>query len=431
MAHSSPGASGSAGLEGRRARPETGRWRRVAGRRRGLVGSGLPPLIAFICGWALVAWRTAGTLAAALRAATWVRRDSNQYLKIAAHGYQATTHCTHAPAAPGQVVHLCGNISWLPAYPALLRLVSLSGLSLPAAGIVVAWICWYLTLVMVWVLTAQAPTPNRWACLLLAAVFPGQVYFAAVFPISMCTLLMLLSVRAATVSHRLLPCAGAAFVAGATYPLALALAPGLLLAAAFAGGSRHVLRVCVAGAVAVLAGFGAVLGYAQLTVGKWNAYFITEREEYGVQTHVPWRVFVDHIAPLWTGLATPLPGAPPPTKPHVHGPVDVAGITTARQSLLLAIVVALATVITIRAGAHRRPRRLDPIDAALLMTAVTAWIIPYIGGGSVSIYRSEACVLVIVPLLRRLRWWQTGIAVAGATWIAIDLAPLFASNTLV
>jgi hypothetical protein len=387
---------------------------RVAASRGAALRDGVPALVAFALGWALVAWRTAGSWSRAFRVSTWIRRDSGQYLKIAAHGYRDTTHCAGAQAMSGQVVHLCGDVTWFPAYSGLLRAVSEFGLSLPVAGLVVALSCWYFALVMVWLLTAGAPASSRWACLLLAAVFPGQVYFAAVFPISMCALFMLLAIYAATVTHRPLLASAAAFVAGATYPLGIALAAGLLVAAVVR--DRRSVLACGAGAVGAVLGFAAVLGYSQLAVGKWNAYFITERNEYGVHSSAPWRTFTRHISPLWRG-----PGW------STHS----ASYITADQSVLVAVLIAIGVGLTVVPAVRRRARGVAALDLALLATAVVVWLIPYIGGGSLSIYRSEACVIVIVPLLRRLRWWQLAPLIAFAAWVAAELAPLFEKGTLI
>ena len=375
-----------------------------SGRRATLIATFGPPFVAFVAGWLLVAWRTAGSVRAAFDAATWVRRDSGQYLRIASYGYRASTNCAGAPAAHGHVAHLCGDVTWLPGYPAFLKLVSLFGLSLPAAGLIVAWLFWFLALVMVWVLTADARVAVRWMCLLLAAVFPGQVYFAAVFPIGMCMFFVLLAIYAVTRSGRWWLCAVASCVAAATYVPAFALLPAFVVAAVAFRGRRQVVVPCLAGIVGMLVGIGAVLAYAQFAVGKWDAYLITEREEYGVQFHAPWQTFFDHVRPLRTSVI-------------------------ARQSVLVAVLVVGALVCA--AFHFYRARELSPLDVMLLVTTVAAWLIPYVGGGSLSIYRSEACVLPVVVLLRRLPWWALVVAVGGAAWVAYGLAPLFENNTLV
>ena len=390
-------SSAAGGTRRRHTAPRSG-WRPT------LAATCGPPLVAFVAGWLLVAWRTAGNVGAAFNTATWVRRDSGQYLKIASYGYRATTNCAGAPSANGHVAHLCGNVTWMPGYPAFLKLVSLFGLSLPAAGLLAAWLFWFLALVMVWVLTADARTSARWMCLLLAAVFPGQVYFAAVFPIGMCMFFVLLAIYATTKSGRAWLCAVASCIAAATYVPALALLPAFVVAAVVFRGRPRVVVPSLAGIVGLVAGIGAVFVYSQFAVGKWDAYLITEREEYGVQFHAPWQTLANHVRPVGTSVV-------------------------ARQSVLVAVLVAAALIC---AAVHfMRARELGPLDVMLLVTTVAAWLIPYVGGGSLSIYRSEACVLPVVVLLRRLPWWAIAVAVGGAAWVACGLAPLFENNTLV
>ncbi len=249
-----------------------------------------PPLIALLVGWTLIASRAPKGWTSVFNPATFDHWDAGQYLKIAQHGYRASTHCNLGPN-----VHLCGNITWFPGYPGLIRLLAATHIGYLAAALAIAWSCWYLTLLMVWVLSrdkTRGRTSRGIACLALAAAFPGQVYFAALFPISLVTFAVLLCVWLATrTSFAGRTATGvrtwvAGVVAGLAYPLAFAAAPALLLSAIVTR-NRQRRMLMLAGAASVLAGLGLVLVYAQLSVGKWNAYFISEREEYGVRTHNP------------------------------------------------------------------------------------------------------------------------------------------------
>jgi hypothetical protein len=206
-------------------------------------------------------------------------------------------------------------------------------------------------------------------------------------------------------------CTGVAgVVAGLAYPLAFAAAPALLVAALFAR-TRRARTVMVAGALAVVAGFGLVLAYAQLSVGKWNAYFISEREEYGVRAHNP----LDLLDPRYHQL--------------LH-PSSSTVRTITQQGALATLIVVVALVVTVPVLIRAR-RQIDLTDLALLGTACIAWLIPYIGSGQLSIYRSEACLIVLVPLLRRLPVWAIGALACAAAVIAYDMAPLFFSGALI
>ncbi|HZV27729.1 MAG TPA: hypothetical protein VFG00_15735, partial [Acidothermaceae bacterium] len=239
-----------------------------------------PPFIALLAGWSLITSRAPKGWTSVFDPATFNHWDAGQYLSIAKHGYRASTHCNIAPT-----VHLCGNITWLPGYPGLIRLFASAHIGYLAAALAVAWICWYLTLLMVWVLSTdkepRGGTSRGVACLALAAVFPGQVYFAALFPISLVTFAVLLCIWLATRTSFVTRATAvrasvAGVVAGLAYPLALAAAPALFTGALVARGRRR-RAIMVAGAAAVGGGFGLVLAYAELSVGKWNAYFISER----------------------------------------------------------------------------------------------------------------------------------------------------------
>jgi len=190
----------------------------------------------------------------------------------------------------------------------------------------------------------------------------------------------------------------------------LAAAPALFIGALVARGRRR-RAIMVAGAAAVVGGFGLVLAYAELSVGKWNAYFISEREEYGVRAHNP----LDFLLARYHQL--------------LH-PSSSALRTITQQGALVTLLVVVAIVATVPALVRAR-RAADLTDIALLGTACIAWLIPYVGAGALSIYRSEACLIVLVPLLRRLPVWAIAALVSAAAVIAYDMAPLFFSGALV
>jgi hypothetical protein len=372
-----------------------------------------PPFVALVAGWSLIASRAPKGWTSALDPKTFDRWDAGQYLSIAKHGYRASTHCTIAPT-----VHLCGNITWFPGYPGLIRLLASAQIGFPTAALAIAWVCWYLTLLMVWVLSTDRTrrgTSRGVACLALAAVFPGQVYFAALFPISLVTFAVLLCIwlatrpSLATRTTTAVRTGLAGVVAGLAYPLAFAAAPALFATALLTRG-RHARTAMLAGSAAVVAGYGLVLAYAQISVGKWNAYFISEGEEYGVRTHNPLVLLTSRYHQL------------------VH-PSSSTLRTITQQGALATLLVVVAILVTLP-GLVRARYSANLTDLALLVTACIAWMIPYVGAGQLSIYRSEACLIVLVPLLRRLPVWVITAAACGGALIAYNMAPLFFSNAL-
>jgi hypothetical protein len=464
-------------------------WRRAAP----LFG---PPLVALAAAWGFLAYRSPYGGLRLFNPASFARWDSGQYLRIARIGYTAEWNCVgaHLPAhmPPGE--YLCGDAGWFPGYPAAIRALSwVTGLSVPTAGLVVAWACWYIVLVLMWRLLADARSVGtRWACLLLAAFFPGQIYFAALFPISLCIAGMLGCLYVALRASRpALVWVGfvAGFVATYSYITAVVLVPALLITSLIAARGRQRLRLLIP-ALGAAAGFVAVLLTMQITVSIWDAYFISARK-YNVGAHMPLDTLITRLRPLWTSQT--------PHNNYLH--------TTASQTLLtlclvgLVVVVSVVSAIRVRtaltthetvqtaltthetvqtaltthetvrtalttheavqtapqhetvqtapqpqrsvsdtaqpAATSRYDRfsaallsRISPFDLTLLLMTVGTWLVPYVAGGSASTYRSEAFVIVSVPLLRRLPAWLIVIPLAAAVGVSWHLAPYFFNNRL-
>jgi hypothetical protein len=346
----------------------------------------------------------------------------------------------HLP--PGN--YLCGTIGWFPGYPALGRSLSwLPGASLPGSLLFIAWVGWFLILVLIWRSMADARSVwTRRMCLAIAAFAPAQVYFAAVFPISITIAGILGCCYAAfRTTSRIALILGilGGLVAGLSYFTAVLAGPAIIVAALISLRGRARLRALACG-LAPLVGFGSVLLTMQITVGIWNAYFISAKK-YGISPHSPLQTLQDHLRPMWTYV--------PPKQYYLH--------VAAQQTLLALCLVAAGTLVTVASwfaigflrtapeltvdGPPDRPTghsRLDRIarvlpamDLALLMAALTTWVIPYIAGGSASTYRSEAFVILSVPLLRRVPWWLLVIPLAAAVYVAWRMAPNFFNSKLI
>ena len=373
-----------------------------------------PPFAALVASWVLIASRAPRGWTSAFNPATFDHWDADQYLSIAEHGYRASSQCHVAPAFPN-----CGNVTWFPGYPGVVRILASTHIGYPTAALVIAWICWYLTLLMVWVLstdkTKRGGTSRGVACLALAAVFPGQVYFAALFPISFVTFAVLLCIWLAThpsltTRAGVVRASAAGVIAGLAYPLAVAAAPALLIGALVTR-TRQLRITMLSGAAAIVGGFGLVLAYAQIRVGMWNAYFVTEQHEYGVSTHNPLTLLL--------------------TRYHQHLHPSSPDLRTITEQGALATLLVVVAVVVMLPVLTRARRATDLTDLVLLGTACVSWLIPYVGAGGLSIYRSEACLIVLVPLLRRLPVWAIAAAACAAAVIAYNMAPLFFSNALI
>jgi hypothetical protein len=76
-------------------------------------------------------------------------------------------------------------------------------------------------------------------------------------------------------------------------------------------------------------------------------------------------------------------------------------------------------------------RRISTFDLTFLLMTLGVWVVPYVAGGSLSTYRSEAFVIVSVPLLRRLPAWLLVVPLGAAVWVAWQMAPYFFNGKLI
>lgn len=387
----------------------------------------VPPLLAFLFGAGLL-WLTVHRLGGhVFSAGTWGRWDSGQYVSIVRDGYRAVP-CKPGNVPPGvsPVGQLCGNVGWFPLYPLLMAGVAqLIGISIGAAGVLLSLLFYYLTLLLVWVLLRDVRPGVRIPCLLLAAVFPGQVYYHAIFPVSIftfCTLAMvyLLGRRHAVLGGlAAVPAAGAA----ASYITGVLIAPALVGSALLASAiARRVdwraLGRSVVAAVGVLAGFLGVLYFMYLKVGIWGAYFDATRK-YGVGFHNPVPIFLAKVDPgleRLFGISVQVQSVTLKPRP--------GGVQAAEQTLLVAAIVVLCVVATLVR------RRVSRQDWLLIAMSVAFWIFPHLAGIGSSQYRSEALVVPVVLLARHLPAFVIGVLLAAATVMAWLLAPLFFNGSL-
>lgn len=358
------------------------------------------PSFAFLVGFGFYAARAKTAGFDPFQVSTWARWDTGDYQMLAQYGYTAGRCTRVSPSAlPGP--HLCGTISWFPLLPMLMRAGSEVGLSLEAAGLLVTLLAWYGQLIVLHdLLREHGRRLARIACLLLAVVFPGAIYFPAIYPISLVTGAALLAVWAARRGK--VPLAiGAGLLAGAAYPTGLAMAPALILAALFArsAGRRHRVALAAAGCSVGVA-FGAVLLAMWASTGRPGGFFASERD-WGAKLRSP-----RYILTLWL--------------PRVHAVLGVER-AVAWQTVLLLTLVGLMLLAT----GYRllRDRGLSLTDWALAGAAAGMFLLPMVETGpGVAYWRAQALVVVGVPLLRRYPTIVLLAAAGLAGWSAWTLA---------
>ena len=332
---------------------------------------------------------------------TWFKWDGGHYFDIAHTGYKLID-CAAIPGFhPGQ---WCGNAGWFPGYPYLVRGVHLlTTIDTKLVALAVSQTFAVLSLVLIW---NAFLSRRNWALLLLCAFAPGTYYFLVIFPMSMTMCFMLVTLWAQRQQDYVLALL-AGMVVGFTYPSGIWLAGGLASGLLFElrrGGRPHPRAwLAVAGPVI---GFGLVLLEHHLSVGAWNAFFLTQ-EKYQHSIHNPVAVLYQRFADVWMW------------KP---------GWQTGIQSLIAAAMVLIAAASAARAAWRRKEQRGEVAHA---VHGLTYWLLPLVLGGGLSPYRSESLLVPSVTGLQRIHRLAVVVLLLAAITIWMIMATEFARGRLV
>jgi hypothetical protein len=375
----------------------------------------LPPVLAFVLAHAVdyAAAAHSGFATGFFGPGPWSHHDSRLYLQIAAKGY-TLTHCHKHTIPPHSY---CGNAGWLPLYPLLIRLFGRLGAPLAWAGKYLAEAFALGTFVLVWLLIGPSWSARSLLALALAAVFPGQVYLFAIFPVSLVAFLSLAFVL--LLAGRRYVLAGLAGAAAPwAYPTGFVLAGVAVLYTAIADRGRSFAdwleRALPSAGIAAL-GVTALLFAYQLWTHAWNAYFLVQAK-YGNGLHDPAANF----------LATFVHGPYPRYSIQNPNP-GYAYLAPKAQTVFVAVLVlglAVAALTVWRASLTRT-------DWAVLCYTVLVWLLPLTQSVAVSRYRSEALLIPAVALVRRLPAAIQIPLVIAAAWIAFGMAQLFFQAKLI
>jgi hypothetical protein len=236
------------------------------------------------------------------------------------------------------------------------------------------------TFVVLWVkFFGGRITATNIGCLLLAALFPGQVYLHAGFPMSMCLFFTLLSVYWLS-QGRWWQAGLTGATTAFTYPV------GFLLAATYgfvAVVTRHLrltarFRILTVAALTSL-GLALVLVIDHFTVGMWNAFFKL-KSDYGYHAHLPWTTWFARL------------------QNAIHGDI------VAQQTLFVGFIVVL-TLSSAFDSALSPQTNYKEARQRLVLAVYTLffWVFPFvIGTVDHSYFRGELLLLPCVVLLQRL-----------------------------
>ena len=310
---------------------------------------------------------------------SYIRLDSGHYLAIAVEGYEFLS-CRGIPGY--DPAFWCGNAGWFPGYPYLINALSPLIADERLAGFILAngfmlGSCYLLRRL----LDDLGVAADRILPLMgLAAVFPGGMYYHALFPISLFTFAALLAIRCLARRHYLgatLAAGCGAFFYSTGFLLCLVVGFGVLVTSGDWPWWRRLLAGLLYGAIAA-GGLGAVLLLHQLTLGHWDAFFLTQAK-YGHGMHNPLLA----VARLWVELE------------RFGGNPD--SLVAPAQSLLIGLVVLVAL-----AWLLRRWQQAGALEWIVAGQVALFWIFPVTMGPAVSLTRAEANLLPMVALLAPL-----------------------------
>jgi hypothetical protein len=339
-----------------------------------------------------------------LRATEFVRWDSEHYLAIATTGY-ALFPCTALEHYPPEL--WCGNTGWLPGYPLLINLFRHLDLAGPVAGVLLSHTFLFLTFLLLWQgFFAGTLTVSSFNSLLLVVVFPGSIYYQAVFPISMFLFFVFLSFYLLQTA-RWLWAGVAGFLSAFTYATGflLALVFAFLLADRAKPVTVRLTTVLTVSGLTVL-GFATVLGVQAGMVGAWDAFFKVQAK-YGHGLHNP-------LTPFRKALRSVL-------RLDWENPLFMAHLQT-----VLIVGLLLTLLYTYKASWPQ-----SQVERLVLSYSLIFWFFPLLLGQGVNLYRQESLLLPLTLLFHRLPVYMQLSILVLFCFLKFPMSVLFFRGVLV
>jgi len=266
-----------------------------------------------------------------------------------------------------------------------------------------------LTLSLLWreFLSAERTVKN-FLCLLFASLFPGAVYYHAVFPISMMTFLILVSLHFAR-RKRWAFCGLAGAAAAFTYP------PGAFLAIVFAAWVFYWFRdvrwrdkLWWTATVGVLttAGVALVFIVQRLFVGAWLTFFRAQGAYKEGSFGNPVTILFHSARTLFRDWG--------------HPGTAVIAANTLFNATLVVLLVAFAA----------RAARRSPVEAYQVIFLLVFWV-ALLSLGEWSQTRKQALLLPAVPLARHLPGWVLWVIVPLSLLLLLLEGTMFFNASLI
>jgi hypothetical protein len=298
-----------------------------------------------------------------------------------------------------------------------MRLLNLTGMSLLAAGLLLSSAFHLAFLALLWALLEARLRLSNLMCMALAAVFPGSVYFHAMFPVSLMVCLTLLFLL--LLARRRWAFAGVAGgLAAAGYTTGIVLAPvtalWMLIARPLKPFWLLLLRtaeVCLL----VAAGLGVVLAVQHQQTGLWDAFF-RDQAKYHSGYQNPTQTLSETLTKPGTADAAER------QRPIIQRNISNRIPAVKRQLLFVTAMLALGLIVVAVVAVLRR---LSDVDVLAMLAAILLWLAPLVFGGGISLYRSMALLVPGVIPLRRLPGLALLPVVVVAGYISYELVPPF------
>ena len=352
------------------------------------------PLAAYLAS-TLLAWVTAAlsgeefwSLAARMR---W---DSEHYLSIASRGYEMFRCRDRYPDFPDV---WCGNTAWFPGYPMATRVVSWIGLPVEVSAVLVTELCLVAVFVLLWHLLGARLTASTGAVMALAVVFPGAIYFHAIFPVTIGALGLLICVLG--IERQSLSYAGVGAWIAFSAHLVDAVAPIMLvLSIGFAWrSSTWPIRVAKGLAAAAMgaAAYSLLAVSEYRATGRWDAYWEHQRDAYGQGglTNPFEQVEVFFHTPFSSWYPSDSDGT---------WLVQHAGDAHSTQLVINLVLAAVILAVVVWRAVHGD---LEPWEIAAMLLGMGVLAMPFVAGAETSWYRNHALAVVAVPVLRKAPFW--------------------------
>lgn len=324
----------------------------------------------------------------------WSRWDSGLYLGIAKEGH------TLYPC-PDQPNTNCGNAGWAPLYPALIRLVhEISGqtIGFADAGIYLSAFFWICSLY--WV------RKESFAGALLLLLAPGNIYFHAIFPMSLLAFFVL-GMFYFLERQKYLPAGIMGFFATLSYSIGFILIACLGIFALHSLWKRQISKRNAAQLFFIpSAGIITWFAYDLYATGKWNALFLVQGK-YGHHIKLPFEMMYlkfNELLSAWGTLKM--------------------SIELQNYFIWIAVIFTL-----IRFFKHRLK---EPMWLLLMSFTLLYWWLPYSSSSVTAVYRN-VCVLLPawIYLFRHLTPFQRWASLFVMGIFSVTQGILFIQSILV